>query len=158
MRVNGRVAAASLVAGIIVVACSAPGPTNAVAYEQFRFTCCVSSDVLQAWHAGEAFTLEWIVENAGMTSDPAQHPVTLTALLTGPYASVAALKTGGAHLETLAATPVHVTDRAPGNPVSSISLPLGFPAGWYNLAFSIASEGGNRVGGSSVIQVTRAGP
>jgi hypothetical protein len=88
-----------------------------------------------------------------MTSDDTQHPITLTAVLTGPYASVALLKAGGAHADTIAGSPMRVTDRTSGNPVSTIGLPLALPAGWYNLAFNIQSQG-SRVGGASVIRVT----
>ena len=157
MRSNSSVAGASILAGLSLAACSAPGPANSVAYQQFQFTCCVSGDVQKVWHAGEEFTLHWIVEDAGTTSDAAQHPITLTAVLTGPYASATLLKTGGAHAETLAATPIQVTDRTPGSPVSSIPLPQALPAGWYNLAYSIDSGGGNRAAGASVIRVTLSG-
>jgi hypothetical protein len=157
MHVNWKVAAATPVAAVLLSACSSASPTNAVGYEHFRFTCCVTSDLQQAWHPGQELTVRWIAESAGMTSDATGHPITLTAVLTGPYASVAVLKAGGPHTRTLAASPIPVTDRTSGNPVSSIALPLDLPVGWYNLAFTIKSAGGN-VGSATVIQVTLLSP
>jgi hypothetical protein len=153
VRLNWKAAVATSVTAVLMSACSSPSPTNAVAYQSFRFTCCASSDVLQAWHPGHDVVVHWIGERAGTTSDATQHPITLTAVLTGPYASVALVKAGGAHPDTIAASPMHVTDRTPGDPVSTIGLPTNLPAGWYNFAFNIQSAGG-RVGGSTVIKVT----
>jgi len=154
MHARWKVGTASLVTALASAACSSPSGTDTVGYQQFQYTCCAGSDVQRVWHPGQDFTLHWIVEPAGMTSGPRQHPITLTAVLTGPYPSVAALKAAGAHAQTLAATPIHVTDQLPGNPVSTIPLPRSLPAGWYNLDVSVDSAGGNRVGGGSVIHVT----
>ncbi len=153
MHAMWKVGTASLVSAIASAACSSPSATGTVSYQQFRYTCCAASDVQRVWHPGQAFTLHWIVEPAGMTSDPRQHPLTLTALLRGPYSSVAALKAAVAHAETLAATPIHVTDQLPGTPVSTIPLPRNLPAGWYNLVVGVDSASGNQAGGGSVIHV-----
>jgi hypothetical protein len=158
MHVNCKVAAATVVAAAVLSGCSSPSPTNAVGYEHFRLMCCVNSDLHQAWHPGQEMTLHWIAESTGITPDAAQHPITLTAVLTGPYASAGVLKAGGPHAQTLVASPIRVTDRTPGNPVSSIALPLDLPVGWYNIALTIESAGGNAVGSASVIQVTRLSP
>lgn len=138
-----------------MLACSSPGQTNAVGYNSFRFNCCAGSDVLQAWHPGQQVALHWIGESAGVTSDDTKHPIMLTAVLTGPYASVALLKAGGAHPDTVYASSIQVTDRTLGNPVSTIRLPIALPAGWYNLATNIRSAGGS-VSSASVIKVTRS--
>src|ERR1700681_593345 len=112
MRFDWKVAATTLVAAILVVGCSSHSPTTAVSYEQFRFTCCANSEaLLHVWHPGQVITLQWIADNAGMTSDDTQHPITLTSRFTGPYASIAASKAGGIHSATLLASPIHVTDR-----------------------------------------------
>jgi hypothetical protein len=154
MRVNWKVAATTLVASILVLGCSSPSPIS-IGHEQFRFTCCVNSEaLLHTWHPGQVITLHWTAESAGMTSDDTQHPITLTALFAGPYASVAALKAGAIHSEALLASPIRVTDRTSGSPVSSIALPLDLAAGWYNLVTTIKSAGGS-TGGATVIQVTR---
>lgn len=140
------------VIGVVMSACSSPSATNGVAYASFRFTCCASSDLLKSWPPGHEVALHWLGESAGVTSDDAKHPITLTAVLTGPYASVALLKAGGAHADTLHASPMHVTDRTSGNPVSAILLPIDLPAGWYNLVTTIRLAGGS-VSSASVIKV-----
>ena len=158
MRVNWNVAAAGVGLSAFDAACSPSIPPSGVSYEQFRFTCCANSDaLLRAWHPGQGLTVQWVAESVGVTPDDTQHQVTLRALLTGPYTSVAALKAGGVHRATLLAAPLHVTDRSPGNPVSTIALPLDLAPGWYNLATTIQSATGT-VGSSTVIQVTSLSP
>jgi hypothetical protein len=155
MRVTWTVAALNALVVSVLVGCSPSSPTVAVGYAQFRFTCCANSGALtHAWRPGQVITLQWSAESAGMTADDAQHPVTLTAIFTGPYASVAALKAGGAHSENLVAAPIHVTDRTSGGALSTIALPLDLAAGWYNLLTTIKSAESS-TGGATVIQVTR---
>jgi hypothetical protein len=112
-----------------------------------------SGVLLQPWHPGQLIAVQWTAESTGMTADDTQHRITLTALLTGPYTSVAALKAGGLPSETLKAAPLLVTDRTPGNPITTIALPLDLAAGWYNLATTASTAGGSG-GGATVIQVT----
>lgn len=152
MRVTRKVAAVIALAASMVAGCTS-SPTVAVRYAQFRFTCCADSEALtQAWHPGQVITLRWSAESAGTTAADVQHPITLSAIVTGPYPSVAALKAGGTHPETLLASPVRVTDRTSGGAVSTIALPLDLSAGWYNLVTTIKFSGGS-TGGSTVIQV-----
>jgi len=127
-----------------------------VSYEHFRFTCC-ANDLQQAWHPGEGIPLQWTAVSAGRNADRMGHPITLTAVLTGPYASVAILKGGGAYTRSLAAQPLTVSDRMSGGPVSSIDLPLDLPEGWYNLDFTTNFAEG-KVGGATVVQVTLPDP
>ena len=90
-----------------------------------------------------------------MTADDMHHAITLTAVLSGPFPSVAALKAGGTHSETLVASSLRVSDRTPVSPVSTIALPTDVAAGWYNLVITIKAAGGN-TGSATVIQVTHA--
>jgi hypothetical protein len=154
VRLNWKAVVTTPVIAALMSACSSPSPTNAVGYASFRFTCCAASDAQQAWHPGHEAALHWIGESAGMTSDDTKHPITLTAVLTGAYGSVALLKAGGAFADTLYASPMQVTDRTSGSPVSMIGLPVDLPAGWYNLATNIRSAGGS-VSSASVIEVTQ---
>jgi hypothetical protein len=156
MRGQWKVVAASFAVALSLVGCSSPSPENVVSYEHFRFTCC-ANDLQQPWHAGEGIPLQWIAKSAGRNSDRTGRPITLTAVLTGPYASVAMLKAGGAFTRSLAAQPLPVTDRMSGDPVSSIDLPLDLPVGWYNLAFTIKSAAG-KDGSATVVQVTSLSP
>jgi hypothetical protein len=154
MRVTWKFAAISGLVGSVLVACSPSSPTVAVGYQQFRFTCCVNSEVLtHLWHPGQVITLDWSTESAGTTADDAPHPITLLATVTGPYASAAALKASGAYSKTLPASPIRVTDRTSGSVVGAIVLPLDLAAGWYNLVTTIKSAGGS-TGGATIIQVT----
>lgn len=153
MRLTWKAVVTTPVTAALMSACSSPSPTNAVSYASFRFTCCAASDAQPAWHPGQKVALRWIGESAGVTSDGAKQPITLTAVLTGPYASVALLKAGGAHADTLYASPMQVTNRTSGNPVSTIGLPMDLPAGWYNLTTNIRSAG-SIVSSASVIEVT----
>jgi hypothetical protein len=154
MRVTWKVSAGVALVASVVAGC-APGPTVAVSYEQFQFTCCANSEALtHVWHPGQVITLQWSAESAGMTADDSHHPITLTAIFSGPYATVAALKTGGTQSETLLASPQRVTDRTSSNAVSTIALPLDLTAGWYNLVTTVTSAGGS-TGGATAIHVTR---
>jgi hypothetical protein len=60
VRLKWKAAVALPVIGVVMSACSSASPTNGVAYASFRFTCCASSDVLQAWHPGHEVILHWI--------------------------------------------------------------------------------------------------
>jgi hypothetical protein len=157
MRLTWKVLAISALAASVVVGCSASSPTVAVSFEQFQFTCCANSEALtHAWHPGQVITLQWSAQSVGMTATDAQHPIALTAIFTGPYASVAALKARGPHSETLLSSALSVTDRTSGGALSTITLPLDLAPGWYDLVTSIRSAGGS-TGGATVIQVTRIG-
>jgi hypothetical protein len=156
MRVKWNSATASCIAALSLAGCASATPHAVVGYEQFRFACC-ANDVQRAWHPGEGMSLHWIAERAGTTSDQTGHPMTLTAVLTGPYASIAVLKAGGPTTRSLAAAPLSVSDRMSGDPVSSIDLPLDLPVGWYNLAFTVKSAG-STVGSATIIQVTLRRP
>ncbi len=153
MRVTWKTAAFIALLASFVVGCSPSGPTGSVGYAQFQFMCCANSEALtQVWHPGHVITLQWSAESTGVTPNNARHPITLSAIVTGPYTSVAALKRGGAHAETLVASPLRVTDRTSGGAFSTIALPFDLPAGWYDLVTAIKSAGGS-VGGATVIQV-----
>jgi hypothetical protein len=139
-------------AAVSLAGCSSPNSQSVVSYQHFRFTCC-ANDLQQAWHTSEGISLQWIAKSAGTTSDRTGHPITLSAVLTGPYATVAVLKAVGPYTRSLAAQTLTVSDRMSGDPVSSIYLPIDLPVGWYNLAFTVKSAG-DKVVSATVIQVT----
>lgn len=153
MRVIWKAAAFIALPASFVVGCSPSGATGSVGYAQFQFMCCANSEALtHAWHPGQVITLQWSAESTGVTATDARNPITLSAIVTGPYTSVAALKAGGTHAQTLVAPPMRVTDRTSENAFSTIALPFDLPAGWYDLVTAIKSAGGS-VGGATVIQV-----
>jgi hypothetical protein len=98
------------------------------------------------------------------SSGASQAVVTLTMVLTGPYASVSTLKTSiaatsspgqpGGRAPTAVAPAIRTTTRAGGAPVSVLVIPRSAAAGFYNLQFGIAS-GSARVSGSTIIRVAR---
>jgi hypothetical protein len=145
MRARWKVTATSLITALTVAACASSGAANGHEYEQFRVSCCVDTSLQTDRHPGGTVTLHWIVASAG-TADVAAAPVTLTAALSGPFASVAALKAAGSAPETMTAAPLHLSARNLGNPVSTIALPMNLVAGWYNLVYSVNSGPGNSVG------------
>jgi hypothetical protein len=156
MRAWWKGAASAILGALTLAACSSTVAPNTHEFEQFRFSCCAGAALDTAWHPGDDVALRWTVEGAGTTTDPAGTSITLTAELSGPFASVAALKGAGAGPETLIAAPLHPSDRNPGSPVSTIALPANLAAGWYDLVCSVNAGSGNRVSGASVIRVTTA--
>jgi len=84
-------------------------------------------------------------------------PVTLTAVLTGPYRTVGDLKDanqGGPDQSSIVATaPVIKVSVVPASsPVSVVAIPPGAAPGSYNLSFSVAS-GTNSTSGTSIVTV-----
>jgi hypothetical protein len=148
--------------GTLVVAtlglsgCATANSGNSISYEPYTYTCCGASGTQRTWHPGDTYTLQWIVEAAGSTTDSTGQRVTLSAVLTGPYQSITTLKAGGAALMTLRATPIAITDRIHENPVSTIVLPVNLPAGYYNVADRMEFAGGGAVGSGRIIQVAPA--
>ena len=122
----------------------------------------MASDIQGAWLPGETVSLHWIVVAAGATADSRPLPITITALLAGPYASVNGLKGGAPAARTLSAAGLNTDDRNPTSPTSTFALPSELAPGFYNLAFKVDSGGGNSLAGASVVQVgaaaTRADP
>jgi hypothetical protein len=141
MRAQWKVEATAVLTALVVAACASPSTTSGHEYEQFRFSCCAGTDLQTAWHPGDHVALHWVVESSGTTTNPTPSPITLTADLSGPFESVAALKAAGTEPETLTATPLHVSDLNPGNPVSTIVLPADLADGWYNLVSSVNGLG-----------------
>lgn len=80
--------------------------------------------------------------------------MTLTALLTGPFRSVSALKSaivrGRRGALTAAAPAIRISRDPPRSPVSVIAIPANMPPGLYELTFSVSASGGSVSGGSIV--------
>jgi hypothetical protein len=157
MRRIPRLTIGSMVAVGFLYGCSPPNAGQpAVTYALYTFTCCTASDVQSAWQPGGTVSLHWIVVAAGATADNRALPVTMTAALAGPYASVDGLKGGAPAARTLPAPAVNTDDRNPTAPTSTLALPSDLQPGFYNLAFKVDYGGGNIVAGASVVQVGAA--
>ena len=93
-----------------------------------------------------------------MTTDSNRHQIVLSVSLTGPFASVDALKQATnqglkpAGVRTVSATPVSADNRAFQTPTSQLNLPTDLPPGYYNLATQ-AAEGGGSQGGAAIVIV-----
>jgi hypothetical protein len=152
------VAGSAWIAAMALAGCSTSNAGTSVSYQRYTFTCCEGADFQRTWSPGETLTLHWLAQPAGTTPDGSGQRIALTAVLTGPYPNVDALKAGGSPRLTVRATPVVTTDRAGANEVSSILLPIDLPDGFYNLADTLESAGG-KASSASVIHVSHiAGP
>jgi len=151
------IALSAWIAALGLSACPTDTSQLSVSYQRYTYTCCEGSDFQRIWSPGETLTLHWVAAPAGTTAGSGQR-ITLTAVLTGPYANVDASKAGGSSRVTVQAAPVVTTDRAGADEVSSIVLPIGLPDGFYNLADTIDVSSG-KASGASVINVSHiAGP
>jgi hypothetical protein len=157
MRRIPRLAIAGMVVAGFLGACL-PSSTgqSAATYARYTFTCCTASDIQSAWQPGETVSLHWIVVAEGGTADSRPLPITITAVLAGPYADVNGLKGGAQAARTLSAAALNTDDRNPTPPTSTFALPSDLAAGFYNLAFKVDYGGGNSIGGASVVQVGAA--
>ena len=150
MRRIPRLAVAGIVAAGSLCGCSPSSAGQpAVTYARYTFACCTASDIERVWHPGEIVSLHWIVVAAGATADSRPRPITLTAVLAGPFASVDGLKGGAA----ARAAELNTDDRNPTAPTSTFALPSNLAPGFYNLAFKVDYGGGNSVAGASVVRV-----
>jgi hypothetical protein len=148
-----RILAVTWVAGVGLCGCSPAGPGSSVGYQRYVYTCCAGDGPQATWHPGDTVTVRWIVQPAEVTADSTGQRITLTAVLTGPYKSVAELKSGAPASLTLRATPIVTTDRTNGSPVSSIALPPNIPTGFYNVADDVGYANGH-AGGAAIVQVS----
>lgn len=143
-----------IVIGLLLSGC---GDQPAV-YGAHSYSCCAETVGTTWWHAGQNLTLHWQSTPPYRTTDPTAHPLVLSLSLTGPFASIDALKQATsqglkpAGVRTISAAPVSATDRMVEPPVSQLELPADLPPGFYNLATQ-TTEGGQSSGGGAVVKV-----
>jgi len=148
--------AACLIAGVSVAACA--GPTT-VRGTGVWYTCCSDSVVTTTWHPGQQLPVAW-TRTATVPTGHGFEPVSLSAVLTGPYKDAAALKAAeskgqllrGPRPITAAAPRMLISRNPPRSPVSVITIPADAPPGMYDLLTGISSGGGS-VTGASVVTV-----
>lgn len=61
------------------------------------YKCCTENTGNLTWHAGQSVALHWQSTPAVMTTDSNRHTIFLSVSLTGPFASVDALKQAISH-------------------------------------------------------------
>src|ERR1700737_2337279 len=130
--------------------------TGSPTYPTNSYSCCAENTGNNSWHAGQAITLHWVLHQ-GTTTDANTHQIVLSVSLTGPFASVDALKqatsqgTKPAGVRTITAAPISTTDRTIGEPASLLDLPADLPPGYYNLDAKAATGGGSAGGGAVIV-------
>jgi hypothetical protein len=135
-------------------ACASTAANQAPRQAVSAFTCCIGHDVNRIYHPGDLVTIHWIRDTSEAVAPSNPIPITLTAHLEGPFAGVVQAKIRGAHgNDQVRASPVQVTDRTIGAPVSRLRIPARAAPGLYNLTFRIAQSGGS-LSGQSLIHVT----
>jgi hypothetical protein len=146
-------ASALCVAGMVLGACYAPGPT--VTYTQYQLTCCVQSDIGQVWKPGTTVELHWIVMSATTTMANPTHKAVVSAALTGPFSDVATLKRAGGATHAVQGSIVTFDDRTPppSDEVSTFFLPADLPPGYYQLNIRADFGDGAWAGGYSIVRV-----
>jgi hypothetical protein len=148
-----RIGILVIIIGFVLSGCGQPPAF----YAAHSYNCCIENTGNLTWHAGEKVTLTWQSTPAAMTTDSNPHTILLSVSLTGPFATVDALKqatTQGlkpAGVRTINAAPVSVNDRTFLTPVSQLDLPADLPPGYYNLAQQVAQGSGSASGGAIVI-------
>jgi hypothetical protein len=154
-----RIRFLAIAGGLVLSACTGPPPANpGLTYGVHSYSCCAENTGNTTWHAGQNLSLHWQPDTPGSTTDASPRQIVLSVSLTGPFATVDALKQAISHgskpagVRTLNAPAVSVTDRSVETPASQLDLPADLPPGYYNLA-SQAAEDGNSWGGSAVVVV-----
>ncbi|HVS07648.1 MAG TPA: hypothetical protein VHK65_15980 [Candidatus Dormibacteraeota bacterium] len=128
-------------------------------YAAHSYNCCIENTGNLTWHAGQSVALHWQSTPAVMTTDSNRHAIFLSVSLTGPFASVDALKQATSHgskpagVRTITAAPVSANDRTVETPASQLDLPADLPPGYYNLGTQAAVGSGSAGGGAIVIVV-----
>jgi len=130
-------------------------------YAAHSYNCCTENTGNLTWHAGQSVALHWQTTPAAMTTDSNKHTIVLSVSLTGPFATVDALKqptSPGSKppgVRTVNAAPVSVDDRTFLTPMSQLDLPADLPPGYYNLATQVA-QGTRSAGGGAIVIVAQS--
>jgi len=137
----------------MATACAGPSAQGA----RVSYTCCSASVVATSWHPGQQLPVAWTRVGKVPPGQSIQ-PVTLSAVMTGPFSSAAALKAaitrGSGGSITASAPTITISQNPPRTPVSVITIPADAPPGFYNLEFTLAfGLGGGSDSGASIITV-----
>lgn len=142
---------ACVIAGVIAAGCTSP----TVHRTGVSYTCCEDSVAATRWHPGQQLRVAW-TRTATVPAGQHFQAVTLSAVLTGPFSTVTALKNaisqGHRGSLTARAAKITISHDPPVSAVSVIIVPASAPLGFYNLA-TIESSGGGTVTGGTIITV-----
>lgn len=102
--------------------------------------------------------LHWQAQAFGSSNSPTAEPVRLQLTLTGPFASIDALKAAIAgnrlpsDVRSINADTPGITDRTGGTPTSELNLPADLTPGYYNLKQQV-TLGGSSASGSTIVTI-----
>src|SRR6202140_4219423 len=137
----------------VLGACTSASQPSGPSYALYTYWCCSPGD-MQGWYPGKTVRLHWVATSAAPSTEDRAVPVTLSAVLTGPYSDVTSLKAGSPALTTLNLPPLIADSRVRSPLTSTFAVPSNFVAGFYSLAFTDDFGNGNSWGGASVAQVS----
>src|SRR5260370_6678428 len=132
-------------------------------YGSHSYSCCTENTGNLTWHAGQSIALHWQSTPAVTTTDSNPHTIVLSISLTGPFASVDALKQATSQgskpsgVRTVNSPPVSVDDRTFLTPISQLHLPADLPPCYYNLASQTAERSAPASEPSAVLRPARSG-
>ena len=153
---------AVIVVLVVRVASTTPTPRGSVTYPagnmfEYQYSCCGAKAIDTTYHPGQTMRLHWTSSSTVAAKGPSVTE-TLTARVTGPFASVAQLKAASSHAHpilgtlTIQALPRVVSDTLLAGPVSIIRIPTIAVTGYYNLTMTMSTTHLS-VSGSSVIRI-----
>lgn len=125
----------------------------------FSYTCCRASLTGAVFHPGQMIKVEWTPVSNAPTKEPVE-TITLKADVTGPYRSIASLKSSIARSKpvlgvvNVSATPVTLSNLKSANPRSPITLPSNAGSGYYEVTLTIA-DGSVTSNSGIIVRVTR---
>jgi hypothetical protein len=129
------VTAASLVVSPLATMAHAASKTNAT----YSYSCCTAAVLDAIYHPGEVIRLPWIATANTPGTGTAEVMVTLEAKISGPYKTVASLKSAFArHTPQLGqfnaeAVHIHISSDSAERYVSVIRVPSNAKPGFYEL-------------------------
>jgi hypothetical protein len=137
----------------MATACAGPAAQGA----RVSYTCCSASVTAPSWHPGQQLPVTWTRVGNVPTGQSIQ-PVTLSAVMTGPFSSATALKAainqGRGGSVTARAANITISRNPPRTPVSVITIPANAPPGFYDLEFTMTlGLGGGSASGESIVTV-----
>jgi hypothetical protein len=150
-------AAAVVAIPVLAGPASTPVTASGAASSAVYYSCCATDVSTTVWHPGQHVRIAWTQYGSHVTGTRVTPPVTLTAVLTGPYRTIGDLKDanyGGSDPSSfVAAAPVIKVSVVPASsPVSVVTIPPATAPGYYNLS-TRAAFGSASVSGATIITI-----
>ncbi len=145
---------AGCLAGTLVTSCDATAAPQTDTYTVYQLTCCTKADTEQVWLPGTKVILHWGVQTVTRTVGQPSHAVTITAVLTGPFADPSALQQVSNASETVTGSIItsDPTLPPPTPPITTFVLPPTLPPGYYLLNLNW-DYGGGPTGARTIVRV-----